>query len=242
MTTETSKNGSPKTYRVTIDPQYHVFIHPASNGIAWSDARAEAIGLIQAFLKEGIREHWHLMLCQYCLERTSEATYADDLTQYKAELDNAAKAEYDRSLSPESLSDGMWARRCSSFGETVLEYFEDLRRNNGRIDTPPNDAVIWGLRSIDSGRWVCNADKYGVTSFQIFRTRALAERFQMRSDVVWMHPRDWWKKVEDAAKTGYPTQVIVLADLVNGTTDERIYRVDDLVTGGPDEFIAHINS
>jgi hypothetical protein len=227
-------------YRVEIDPKYHVIIRPALQGMRWSEALAEAINRILLLHSEDSREHWQLNLCHNLLARTSEATYADDLLQYKAELDVAAEAQYDGSISPEAMSDGMWARHCSSHEEAVFEYFGELRRTNGRTDTVPTDTVVvWGLQSTGTGRWIAMADKYGVTSLQIFRTRELAEGFQCEGNrVVWMHTKEWWKKIEDAVKTGYPTQVIVLSDCVDGRTDERIYRIDDIITAGLDEFIA----
>jgi hypothetical protein len=51
------------------------------------------------------------------------------------------------------------------------------------------------------------------------QTRQLADQFQCEGNrVVWMHPTDWWRKVEDAVKTGYPPNVLLLEDIRNGRT------------------------
>jgi hypothetical protein len=59
---------------------------------------------------------------------------------------------------------------------------------------------------------------------QVFRTRELAAMHQMPGNtVVWMSVVQWWKKVLDAAKTGYPPNVDLLYGITDGHTDERVF-------------------
>jgi len=130
--------------------------------------------------------------------------------------------------SPEALTYDEWLKYLRSLGVRALEYVQHLLETNGSTAPPPGRIVIWGLRSNASGRWIGNGWD-GVEALQVFRTRELAERTQIPGNsVVWLHPLAWWRKVEDAAKTGYPPEVFVLRDIVNGQTQEATYQCKDL--------------
>lgn len=120
----------------------------------------------------------------------------------------------------------------------------ELRRCNGNAGDPPEGKfVVWGLRSTSSGRWINNADKFGVESLQVFRTRELASQFKRDgNEVVWMTAPRWWQKVSDAAKTRHPTQVLALTGIHDGRTEELIYDVATLVASDReiDDLVAEI--
>jgi hypothetical protein len=231
-------------YCVNLDPHYHVTLHAKENGKCWQEAIAEALTLIETLRAQGDRNDWEIMLCHHFLLCSDESNYFKGLAVYKAELDKARCTQPDVTLSPEALSDGMRVQCLISLCDGGKEYIEHCQANNGNINSPPSDGnVIWGLQSTETGRWIPNCDSEGVICLQIFRTRQLAERFQCEGNrVVWMHPKEWWKKVEDSATTGYPTNVIVLTNYRNGKTVELVYPIQTLVTGAPDEFIKHFNS
>ena len=44
----------------------------------------------------------------------------------------------------------------------------------------------------------------------------------------------------DAAQTGYPRNVVFLADIADGRTDELVFRVEDLVETGMETFVADL--
>ena len=165
------------TYRVKTDPQYHVILEAAKHGDRWPDAREKALNRIATLRAEGAREDWQLLLCQFFLITTSESTYADDLAHYKAELEKANHTQPDRAISPEAMSDGVSAQHLSALRDGVGDYFSECLMNNGQTGPPPNELVLWGLRSTDTGRWIRNTDSRGVEALQIFRTDELARAF-----------------------------------------------------------------
>ena len=131
-----------------------------------------------------------------------------------------------------------------AMGPAAGDYFRRLRETNGNTGTPPSGQVIvWGLRSTDTGRWIGNRDSQGAECLQIFRTRELAARIQgPGTTVVWMQLSDWWQKVTDAVKTGYPSTVNLLYDIENEHTIERCYSCKQLTDAqfGPQAFVEEL--
>jgi hypothetical protein len=121
-------------------------------------------------------------------------------------------------ISPEAMSDAAWVEHLSTLGFKGGKDIQSLRKTNGSTEVPPADGVIvWGLRSTKTGRWIGNRDVNGVPCLQAFRTRELAEGYlYFGNQVVWMHASDWWLKVEDAAKTGFPPRVNLLCAVEDG--------------------------
>ena len=126
---------------------------------------------------------------------------------------------------PEALPDEMWTRFVRFLGSAGLRYVRFLVETNGNTgEPPPDESVVWGLRSTDTGRWIRNHDVKGVPCLQAFKTRELAKRYQCAgNEVVWMHASDWWRKVEDAAKTGFPPRVNLLSGIEDGRTIEHTW-------------------
>jgi hypothetical protein len=141
-------------------------------------------------------------------------------------------------ISPEALPGEAWVK------QTTWDDSRELCESNGNTDAPPSDGVVvWGLRSIETGRWISISDVYGEQCLLVFRTRELAERYRCDSnEVVWMRPAAWWRKVEDAAKTGYPPRVNLLYGIENGHTDERTWSCKTLAQeGGLEAFIQNLH-
>jgi len=229
-------------YKVRFDPKYHVLLEPSEQGDRWAKAHKKAIRCLERLRAEGIGDDWQLALCAFVLGKTSERTYAADLAHYQAELERASRAQPDPTISPEALSDGVFPRLLYALGSGGSDFISDCLKNNGRTDAPPqNVTVVWGLRSTYTGRWLSNVDVQGVESLNIFRTRELAQRYQSSgNEVVWMYPAQWWRKVLDAAKTGYPRNVLFLEDVADERTVELVFRIEDIVTAGPETFIAEL--
>ena len=137
------------------------------------------------------------------------------------------------SISREALPGEAWVK------QTTWDDSRELCESNGDTDAPPSDdVVVWGLRSTETGRWIGINDVYGEECLLVFRTRELAERYTCDSnEVVWMRPANWWRKVVDAAKTGYPPRVNLLHGIENGHTDRAHMALEDL---GPGRWVAGI--
>ena len=141
-------------------------------------------------------------------------------------------------ISPEALPGEAWVKH------TTWNDSRELCESNGNTNAPPSDdVVVWGLRSTETGRWISISDVYGEQCLLVFRTRELAERYRCDSNkVVWMRPATWWRKVEDAAKTGYPPRVNLLYGIRNGHTDERTGPCKALAhAGGLQAFIQNLH-
>lgn len=142
-------------------------------------------------------------------------------------------------LSPEAIPSKEWMNQLDKEGVAVFAYPKEV---NGETGTPPEDVtVVWGLRSKTTGRWLNHQDQAGMDCLQVYRSRQLAEDAQCRlnqgHEVVWMQVAYWWRKVEDAARTGYP----LLVHLVDHTA-ERVYNCKALVESpdGLEQFVTDL--
>lgn len=147
-------------------------------------------------------------------------------------------------LSPEVIPVSKW---MSQLGKEGVAAFTCLKETNGDTGTPPEQAtVVWGLRSKTTGRWLNHQDESGVDCLQVFGSRKLAEDAQGRLnhgyEVVWMQVAYWWRKVEDAARTGYPLQVHLVVGTTEDHTAEHVYSCKDLAAapGGLEQFMTDL--
>jgi hypothetical protein len=132
-------------------------------------------------------------------------------------------------ISPEAMSDAAWVEHLRTLAFEGGKYIQSLRATNGSTEAPPtNRIIVWGLRS-QLGRWLSKRDENGVPSLTGFANRELAELFLWPGDeVVWMDIEDWWRKVEDAAATGFPPTLAILFGVENGETIESTFSCKEL--------------
>jgi hypothetical protein len=141
------------------------------------------------------------------------------MTMKNKEKDMRTIEQTSERISPEAMSAAKWLEHLDSLGlDEGRNYILSLLETNGSTEAPPADGIIvWGLRSTASGRWIGNRDADGVDCLQAFSARDLAELFHRPgNEVVWMDVRDWLRKVEDVAKTGFPPTINLLYGIEDG--------------------------